>query len=105
MRVDLRKEEATNLMASFFAAQTAQFELNQMVAQQQDFIRRHQHRQLEVWEQIRKRLPEIPDVPLDQCDFSNVDRVTFEGYVEVPEPKKAPAKKPAKKKPKKKAKP
>lgn len=94
MKIELTKDEATGLMSSMFAISDAQLKAQRFVEQQNAFIQRHKAKQEEVVKRIRKRIKGCPKTPLwsplipaPLWDLSEIDPVSFEGAVEIPDEK------------------
>lgn len=83
MKANLTKEEAAAVMAHHYAMQGITAQISQL----QGLHNRHADQQKQLELEIRKRLTDIPDIPINQWVF-NLDPVTFEGEVDIPEKEK-----------------
>jgi len=80
MKVELTHREMAEIQAHSSAMQALQIKLQPLL----DLFNQHSEEQERVAGRIRKRIKDLPDTPLEQWDFSQVDPVTYKGPVEVP---------------------
>jgi len=92
MKVELKRDEAMQLMASMNAIESAQMRAQLFVNQQNALIAAHKAKTEEVAKRIRRRVKGCPKTPLwdplsprPVWDLSGIDPVEFNGAVEIPE--------------------
>jgi hypothetical protein len=80
MKLELSTEEAARIMAGHYALG----QIRTQMAQLRELHNRHVAQQEEIEKRIRKRVKDLPAKPITEWIF-NLDPVTFEGSVEIPE--------------------
>lgn len=82
MKVELTRQEMLDIQAHSNAMQALQVTFQPLL----DLFNKHAEEQERVATRVRKRIKDLPDTPLGQWDFSQVDPVTYEGSITVPGP-------------------
>ena len=82
MKIHLTEAEAAQIMATHYATQRIEMQMRELSA----LHARHLARQREIEKAIRSRLKKLPKAPITEWRF-NLDPVTFEGDVDVPDDK------------------
>ena len=83
MKIHLTDTEAAQVMANFYATQRIEMQMRELSALHE----KHIARQAEIEKAIRARLKKLPKAPITEWRF-NLDPITFEGDVDVPEEEK-----------------
>lgn len=83
MKVKLTDTEAAQIMATHYATQRIEQQMRELSA----LHAKHIARQAEIEKAIRARLKKLPKAPITEWRF-NLDPVTFQGDVDVPEEEK-----------------
>ena len=79
MKLELTRDEATEICAHHSAQATIRLQISGLQAQ----FARHVDGLLEVEARIRKRVKKLPKTPLAQWKL-NIDQFTYEGSAEIP---------------------
>jgi len=82
VKINLTDTEAAQVMATFYATQRLEMQIRELSA----LHKRHLARQAEIEKEIRERVKKIPSAPITAWAF-NLDLVTFEGDVDIPDDK------------------
>jgi len=83
VKVKLTDTEAAQIMATHYATQRIEQQMRELSA----IHAKHIARQAEIEKAIRARLKKLPKAPITEWRF-NLDPITFEGDVDVPEEEK-----------------
>ena len=83
MKIHLTDTEAAQIMATHYATQRIEQQMRELSA----IHAKHIARQAEIEKAIRARLKKLPKAPITEWRF-NLDPITFEGDVDVPEEEK-----------------
>jgi len=83
LKIHLTDTEAAQIMATHYATQRIEQQMRELSA----IHAKHIARQAEIEKAIRARLKKLPKAPITEWRF-NLDPVTFEGDVDVPEEEK-----------------
>jgi len=83
LKIHLTDTEAAQIMATHYATQRIEQQMRELSA----IHAKHIARQAEIEKAIRARLKKLPKAPITEWRF-NLDPITFEGDVDVPEEEK-----------------
>ena len=82
MRINLTDTEAAQIMATYYATQRLEMQIREL----NGALQKHYAQQGKIEQAIRKRIKKLPSAPITEWRF-NLDPITFEGDVEVPDDK------------------